>query len=368
VSPAATEASQTEAFLVRQAESFDVHVLARAWGGPAGHGLIRVSPEDFRVDEQLGFETEGEGEHLFVHVEKRGLNTPDVAGLLSKVTGVPPMAVSYAGLKDRWAVTRQWFSVHLPGKSDPNLSEMESEQIRVLATSRHSRKLRRGALRGNRFRLVVREFAGDPALAEQRLDRIARHGFPNYFGEQRFGRRNSNLVLAVRLFSGKRRMKRAQRGLCLSAARSLLFNELLSARIVAGTWNRPLDGEVFQLDSARSLFREERTDDVLNLRCDALEIHPTAPLWGRDGRLQALGEALAAELAVLDAFLFWRQGLERAGVEADRRPLRAVAEGLEWNRDGPNWELCFALGRGSYATSLLREWLDVSAIGGEAAK
>ena len=345
------------AVLLHQAESYADERLPRAWGGAAGHATLRAEPADFFVEEDLGFVPEGEGEHLFVFVEKKELNTPDVAEALRRCAGVRPVDVSFAGLKDRRAVTRQWFSIYLPGKADPDLRDIASERLRVLRTIRHPRKLRRGALRGNRFRIIARDFTGDVEQAGAVLNHLATRGFPNYFGAQRFGRGNSNLVRAAQLFGGDRRMRRPQRSLCLSAARSFLFNRVLAARVTADTWQRPLPGEVFQIAGRKSLFRAGESDDELHRRCDALEIHPTGPLWGRGGRVWPDRQVAATERDALAGLAAWQEGLESQGMEGDRRALRAVVEALEWSVSGRTWELAFGLGRGVYATSMTREWL-----------
>ena len=343
--------------LVLQARAFSLVELPRAWGGPAGHGLLRVRPEDFFVEEIPGFEPDGEGEHLLLLVEKRDLNTVDVANALRRLSGVRQVDVSYAGLKDRFSVSRQWFSIYLPGKPDPSFGEIEGDRLRVLKAVRHSRKLRRGALRGNRFRLVVREFSGDPGRVDGIFAAIARDGFPNYFGEQRFGRNNSNLVTAAELFARGRRMPRAQKGFALSAARSMLFNRVLASRIDSGHWIRPLEGEVFQLAGARGLFRETVLDDELRRRCADLEISPTGPLWGRDARVQPLGAARDAEYMALAEYMPWCEALEKEGLEGDRRALRATAAELHWAFRNDHIDMEFVLGRGSYATALVREAL-----------
>jgi tRNA pseudouridine13 synthase len=343
--------------LALQARAYSLVESPRAWGGPAGHGLLRVDPEDFFVEEIPGFEPDGEGEHLLLLVEKRELNTADVANALRRLCGVRQVDVSYAGLKDRYAVSRQWFSVYLPGKADPPLPDIESDRLRVLKAVRHSRKLRRGALRGNRFRLVVREFSGDADRVDEIFAAIARDGFPNYFGAQRFGRNNSNLVTAAELFHGKRRVRRAQKGFPFSAVRSMLFNRVLASRITGGHWNQPLEGEVFQLAGARGLFRETVLDDELLRRCADLEISPTGPLWGRDARVQPLGAARDAEYRALAEYMPWCEALEKEGLEGDRRPLRATAAELRWAFRSDQIEMEFVLGRGSYATALVREAL-----------
>ncbi|RTZ72568.1 MAG: tRNA pseudouridine(13) synthase TruD [Gammaproteobacteria bacterium] len=330
--------------------------LPFAWGGPAGAGVIRSVPEDFEVVEELGFEPSGTGEHLLVTLVKRELNTAEVARQLARVAGLRPRDVSFAGLKDRMAVTTQTFSLHLPGRPDPDLGELEDGKIRVLAAARHHRKLRRGALRGNRFRLRVRHFRGDGQPLGQRLEAIAAGGVPNYFGAQRFGREGNNLQRAEALFKGElRRVKREQRGIWLSAARSWLFNAVLAERVRAGNWNRRVPGDVLQPEGSRAQFREAE-EAAPDPRLEAGEVHPTGPLWGRAGRsLEPEGEAAALEACVLEPLDFWKQGLERAGLEMDRRPLRLCVHDLEWSLQGDELVLGFRLGKGSYATSVLRE-------------
>lgn len=344
--------------LCRQSASYDTRNLPSAWGGPAGCGVLKSRVEDFVVDEVLGFEADGSGEHLLVQIEKTDLNTLDVARALSRTCNVKPVDVSYAGLKDRQAVTRQWFSIYLPGRTDPDLSQLENAQLRLLRLERHSRKLRKGALRGNRFRLIVRDFEGDLAQADGILQKIAEHGFPNYFGAQRFGRNNSNLLRAAELFSGRRRMRRGQKGLPLSAARSLLFNQVLARRVATHLWDRPLEGEVFQIDGAKGLFREPAIDDELKRRCANGEIHPTGPLWGRADRVQPEDDADATERDTLSAFGDWCSSLEREGVAGDRRSLRGMPADLQWTIESRQVELEFFLPKGSFATSLVREWLE----------
>lgn len=164
-----------------------VHDLVFAQGEPVATGHIRQSPEDFRVTEIPLFEPTGEGEHAWLRVRKRGTNTTWVAKQLAQLAGIRERDVSYAGLKDRHAVTEQWFSVHLPGQADPDWSAINNDSMQVLEHARHSRKLRRGALKGNVFRIVIRALAGEPVFSREhltkRLEQIATEGVPNYFGE-----------------------------------------------------------------------------------------------------------------------------------------------------------------------------------------
>lgn len=328
-----------------------VHAL----GGPPLHGILRASPEDFVVDEQLGFAPSGDGEHVMLHVEKRDANTSWVAGRLAALAGVARRDVGFAGMKDRFAVTRQWFSVGLAGRAEPDWSALEEPGVRVLEAVRHQRKLRRGALSANRFRLRVRDITGDVQVFTSRVESLLRLGFPNLFGPQRFGRDGGNLTAAQRLFDGTAgRVGRDKRGLYLSAARSLLFNAVVGARIDDGSWQQAREGEPLVLDGRRSFFVAEADDAALPERLAALEIHPSGPLWGRGGDL---GETAAGayERACLAPFAAWREGLERFGLEADRRALRVRAIDLIWALDGDVLELAFELPAGSFATSLLRE-------------
>jgi len=330
--------------------------LPRAWGGVAGSGRLRAAPEDFRVEEMLGFEPSGEGEHLLLRVRKRNLNTVEAARRIARAAGVRPREVSWAGLKDRNAVAVQTFSVHLPGRADPDLSALEDDRLAVLSAARHHRKLRRGALRGNRFLIRVRGFRGDPDLLAERLQRIGEAGAPNWFGSQRFGREGGNLDRALALFRGEqRRVPREQRAIWLSAARAFLFNLVLAERVARGDWNRALPGEVLQPEGSRAQFRAEG-DDTLERRLAAGEVHPTGPLWGRAGScLLPEGEAAARESAALAETAPWREGLERAGLEMDRRALRVQVRELEWALEGDDLVVAFFLGKGSYATAVLRE-------------
>lgn len=328
----------------------------RAHGVPVLRAVIRSTPEDFFVEELPAFEPSGEGEHLLLTLEKRGMNTTFVARKLAEWAGVAEMAVGYAGLKDRHAVTRQRFSVQLPGRAAPDVSVLEAEGLKVLEASRHSRKLSRGALAGNRFVLILRQVQGDPALIEERLGKIAEHGVPNRFGEQRFGRDGGNVQAALAMFGG-RRVGREQRSILLSAARSELFNRVLSVRVQDGTWNTGCEGEVWMLDGSRSVFGPEPWTDALAERLGRFDIHPSGPLWGA-GELRTNAECVRIEMEALqdDLCLRLRRGLEQAGLKQERRALRLRPDALEWRWcDDGALRLTFGLPAGAYATTILAE-------------
>ena len=333
---------------------------ARAHGAPVLAARIRASPEDFFVEELPAFEASGAGEHLLLTVEKRGMNTTFAAKRIAAWAGVDESAIGQAGMKDRHAVTRQRFSVWLPKRIAPDIDALQSDDLRVLDHAWHSRKLPRGALAGNRFVLVLRDVDGERAAIESRLQAIAAQGVPNYFGEQRFGRSGGNVQQAVAMFAG-RRVKREERSMLLSAARSELFNRVLAARVDAGHWNGALDGEVWMLDGSRSVFGPEAFSEDLRARLDAFDIHPTGPLWG-EGELRSSDAAREFELAALegDSASRLRSGLENAGLKQERRALRLRPERLAWRWvDDAALELRFELPPGCYATTVLRELGDV---------
>lgn len=328
--------------------------LVYANGRPLVTGTIRGTADDFQVDEDLGFEPAGKGEHILLQIRKRHANTETLARQLAKLAGVKSMDVGYAGLKDRIAATSQWFSVNLAGKPEPDWTQLASSDIEFLTVARHDRKLRRGALQGNRFTLVVRNLQGDSAAIEQRLTRIARDGVPNYFGEQRFG--HANLERAMAMFEGRIRVKdRHQRSMYLSSVRSELFNRVLAHRVAAGNWNRAMDGDVMMLNGTHSIFSIMQVDAEIEQRVMQHDIHPTGPLWGR-GELRTALLARQLEEDVLQACALWRNGLEQAELDQQRRALRLNVAGLQWSFTAPgDLQLQFCLPPGSYATMVLRE-------------
>jgi len=332
--------------------------LPHAFGSVGASGVIRACAEDFFVEEIPPCEPDGEGEHVLLKIEKRGDNTEWVARQLARLAGVPARDVSYAGLKDRHAVTQQWFSVRLAGKMEPEWQMLASDNLKILDCARHGRKLRRGALRGNRFIIRVRELTGERDQLESQLRSIRQQGIPNYFGEQRFGHQGGNLKYAQSLFDGSLgRVSRQRRGLYISAARSLLFNHLLARRVELGNWNQILLGERVALQGSRSSFHAEKLDAELLPRLDAMDIHPTGPLWGR-GEADVTAEAADIESEVLAGFTDWQLGLERCGADMERRALRAPVRDMTWEITSDQMLLGFTLPKGSYATVLLRECLD----------
>ncbi len=328
--------------------------LPWAYGSPPLHGVLKSRPEDFRVEEVLGYEADGEGEHVLLHVEKTGLTTDGLARELGRFAGVPSVGIGYAGLKDRHAVTTQRISLQLAGKPEPDWSSFPNPQVKILEAVRHRRKMKRGALRGNRFVLVLREIKGDRDAAEAVLARIASQGVPNYFGEQRFGREGGNVAKARAMFAG-RRVDRDTRGFLLSAARSEIFNAVLARRVEQGSWASGLGGEIWSLAGSRSWFGPEDPDAPLLERLARGDIHPSGPLWGQ-GDTPASGEAGLLERDVAAACEDLAQGLADARMDQDRRALRLIPAAMSWTwLEAEVLQLQFELPAGAYATTVVRE-------------
>ena len=333
--------------------------LPRAYGPAPARGRIKQHSEDFSVEELLGFEPEGEGPHAWLQIRKVDTNTHWLAGALARLAGVGRRDVGFAGLKDRAAVTTQWFSVPVEGRAEPDWQAIRSDQVTLLRVTRHRKKLRRGVLQGNRFRIRVQGLEGDTQALESRVGELAAGGVPNYFGEQRFGRDGSNVASAWEMLAGAKRVRdRDRRGLYLSTARSLLFNRVLARRVDDGSWRCVLPGEALMLDGSHSVFTLTEPDVDIDGRLARMDLHPTGPMWGRGDPL-ATGQALALEEAALVDCTAWCDGLVAAGLKSARRALRVPLAEL-----GVDFEatdrllLTFVLPAGAYATMAMRELID----------
>ncbi|MDW3712884.1 MULTISPECIES: tRNA pseudouridine(13) synthase TruD [unclassified Pseudomonas] len=331
----------------------------RAYGEALGQAVLKAIAEDFQVDEVLDIPLAGEGEHLWLWVEKRELNTEEAARRLARAAGVPVRTISYAGLKDRQALTRQWFSLHLPGKADPDLSAAENPSLRILRSVRHKRKLQRGAHSANGFTLRLTRLVADHQALDARLKAMAASGVPNYFGSQRFGHDGGNVVDA-RAFASRRELpeQRNVRSRLLSAGRSYLFNQVLAERVAKGNWNRAEVGDLLAFTDKRSFFMagEEECRDP---RLEILDLHPTGALWG-SGPSPAGGATGALEQALADAEPALRDWLADAGMAHERRILRLPIGGLTWHYPEPDvLQLEFVLPAGCFATAVVRELVDL---------
>lgn len=300
-----------------------------AHGGPLGTAVFRAELTDFIVVEDLGSQPEGEGEHHYLHLEKRGVNTDWVAQKIARIAGVKAQDVGFCGLKDRYAVASQWFSVYLPKGGVADWSVIESDGVKLLTATTGKRKLRRGQHSGNHFTITLRDITDVGDALQERLSLIAATGVPNYFGEQRFGRDGNNLVNAARwLEQGVPLNKMRDKSMIMSAARSHLFNIVLAERVRQDSWNRLLLGDVMEV--------------------------ATGPLWGR-GRNQASLDTLALEQLALENLLQWQAGLEHCGLSQERRKLCLAPQAMQWTLDAGVLRLQFGLAPGEFATAVLRE-------------
>jgi tRNA pseudouridine13 synthase len=311
------------------------------------------------VEELLGFVPSGEGEHCLVRIEKRGRNTNDVATDLAKKLGIRKRLVSHCGLKDKQAVTRQWFSLHLPGQPSPESKDLDIDGVRVLEITRNLRKLHRGTHAGNRFTIRLRHCAFSQEAAAVRWQHVTERGVPNYFGAQRFGSNGDNVEMALRFMSGEKEVNdRLLRGILISAARSFLFNACVEERVKRGNWDQALEGEVYGFADNRSLVLPENTrgDEAERVVDGSLEL--TAPLWGI-GDLHSQGLVKSIEEEVVGRYADVVAGLAQFNLRQERRVIRLkpAEPMLNWESDS-TLVVSFALPKGTFATTLLRELAD----------
>jgi tRNA pseudouridine13 synthase len=306
-----------------------------AYPATGASATLKSLNEDFGVTELPLQLPSGGGEHLWLEVEKNGANTAFVAQQLAEAAGVQEWDVGYAGLKDRYAITRQWFSIYLPKGETPDLTQLQHPEFKVLSQSRHVKKLRPGDLQGNAFRIVLRDVSGDRHAVEANLQAVAAQGVPNYFGAQRFGFEGGNIEQGRAMLAREIRVRNPKKkGIYLSAVRSFVFNEVLALRIQQGLWGQTLPGDV--LDEAG---------------------RPTGPLWGR-GRVSSTDQAQALEMGVAERHASLCDGMEHAGLDQERRALVASPRDLSWAWPQPDQlVLSFSLPAGNYATSVLNELL-----------
>ncbi len=321
------------------------------YGEPSCRGALKVEAEDFQVTEELGFDPDGAGEHLYVYIEKTGLTTSDLINLISTHSGISARQISYSGLKDKQAVTRQWLSLHLPG-SDFELVAPKDAGFRIIDQQRHSKKLRIGTHRHNRFRVVLRELEGWSQQSQDQLAMLEQQGMANYFGTQRFGRNQDNVQQALSQL-GRKKLGRQKRSMFLSALRSVFFNRVLSKRIVTGVWNEPLPGDCFMLQGSRSYFKSIIDDEIIE-RFRRLDISSCGSLYGV-GDNPLSDQALSVEHSVEAESSQIIEALTRQKVERQMRSHRVVVEDLEYEYDGQQRSLILScrLPAGSYLTSLL---------------
>ncbi|MCG9749725.1 tRNA pseudouridine(13) synthase TruD [Vibrio brasiliensis] len=332
--------------------------LAYLNGKPASQGKLKAKPEHFQVNEDLGFEFTGSGEHLMVRIRKTGENTSFVANEIAKACGVKSKDVSWAGLKDRHAVTEQWLSIHLPKGEEPDFSTFLAQypSIEILATARHNKKLRPGDLVGNQFVVTISEVT-NVADVVQRLEAVSKTGVPNYFGSQRFGNQGNNLDEARRWGrENVRTRNQNKRSLFLSAARSWIFNSIVSDRIEKGLFSTAVDGDLIQGDSGLQLVELDSLESTNNLLAQG-EAQLTAALAG-DNDLPTKSQALQLEQPHLDAEPDLMALIRGNRMRHDRRQIALMPQDLAWQVDGDNVTLTFSLDAGCFATAIIRELVE----------
>lgn len=325
------------------------------YGQPVTRGIFKQAPADFVVQEQIKLEPTGDGEHLWLLCRKTGMNTQFLADRLAQWAGVAKRDVAYAGMKDRHAVTDQWFSIQLPGKASPELDTLKLDGVEVLQAHRHQQKIRPAVIQQNRFIITLREIEQSKGL-QARWQQICEQGVPNYFGEQRFGIEGGNVDKARAMFAGKRIKSKHQRGIYLSAARSHLFNLLLAQRLVDDSIYQPLPGDCMMLSGSRSFFTYHGEADTLE-RLQQGDVRLALPLWGdgHDGMAPELAEFCQTTLAAETQLM---SGLENARVKLAYRPalLKPLLPDLQLSANTAT--ITFSLPAGAFATTVLRELVD----------
>jgi len=292
--------------------------------------VIKTKVEDFYVEEMMNPALANKGEHAWLWLEKKGQNTEYVAGLLARFADVKKMDVGFSGMKDRWAQTRQWFSVYLGSKPDPDWGAFDVEGVRILKYARHIKKLRRGEHQANHFKIVARDVSECEDLLAG-LACIQKQGFPNYYGPQRFGYHGANLERGARYFEGEIKASRSQRSFYISAARSYLFNLNLAGAVQGGWW----------------------LEDTLG-----------GPLYG-DSQPGVMPLSIE-EQAILDQHPVLAKGIHKNRLKLERRSYSIVPSAMSWKLEGDMLSLEFDLPTGIFATSLLAEVLNFSVLLGEA--
>ncbi|HAT6823592.1 TPA: tRNA pseudouridine(13) synthase TruD [Legionella pneumophila] len=327
----------------------------RAYGMPNSTATFKSLPEDFQVNELFEGQFSGEGEHIVLKIEKRGLTTEEVVKSLARLINKPVKLISHAGLKDKQALTTQWLSVHAPGEIIDGIETLEAPGWRILECTRHNKKLKPGFLSGNHFIITLRNVSDESDLIH-RIEQIKFKGVPNYFGEQRFGRDGGNLIKAEEILVQGRKVKdRFLKGMYFSAARSWLYNLILSRRVKESSWNLPLLGDVIQLVGSNSIFVNDKSmDEQLLQRIGEKDVSPASPLPGRSKNL-VKGTALQIINDVYEEWSAWLDGLEKNGLEEAWRANILYAEQIEYRINQGTVELSFVLPAGAYATVVLRE-------------
>ncbi len=325
-------------------------------------GTIRNKPEDFQVTELNDIDLSGEGEHLWLYIQKTSNNSIWVSKQLANVCQVPQKQVAFAGQKDRHAITKQWFSIQLPKISDPDkIQSALGEGIQIIKSGKHSRKIKTGQLDANAFEIVIRDITGDKQQIENNIQNIIKNGVPNYFGSQRFGHDMGNITKCQDWFAGKYKVKsRNLKSLLISTARSHIFNLIVAKRIQQNTWDKCINGDILQLNKSHSWFpSSDASADEIKKRLNEFDIHLSAAMWGIDA-VQSLDDCAQLENSIAKDFPIYQQGFEKFRLKQDRRAMRICPLDFKhlW-QDENTLQINFKLLPGAYATGIMREILNI---------
>ncbi len=343
--------------------NLDFDVLFPTRNTITASGTIRCKPEDFQVTELNDIELSGEGEHLWLYIQKTSNNSIWVSKQLANVCQVPQKQVAFAGQKDRHAITKQWFSVQLPKISNPDkIQSALGEGIHIIKSAKHARKIKTGQLDANAFEIVIRGIAGDKSQIETNLNIIKASGVPNYFGSQRFGHNMGNIAKCQDWFAGKNKVKsRNLKSLLISTARSHIFNLIVAKRIEQNTWDKCINGDILQLNKSHSWFPSaDASSDEIKKRLKEFDIHLTAAMWGEDA-VQSQDKCAQLENSIAKEFPIYQQGFEKFRLKQDRRAMRICPLNFKYSwQDASSLQLNFKLLPGAYATGIMREIMAIN--------
>ncbi|MBX2849494.1 MAG: tRNA pseudouridine(13) synthase TruD [Acidiferrobacterales bacterium] len=328
-----------------------------AYRHPDLSATLKSKVEDFQVIENMDIEPTGEGEHIWLQITKQQQNTDAVAKAVARHTGVSYRDVGYSGLKDFNAITQQWFSVYLPKEKIIDWAAFSLKGVVINQVKRHQRKIKRGTHKSNSFKIKIRDLDGDLDLLQERVQEIKCNGVPNYFGAQRFGRGCNNMTQAyAMLVNGQTVKGHHLKSLYFSAARSWLFNCIVSQRIKSNRWRSLYQNEPTNLNGTNSIYSAESSASE-ETRLASLDIHPTAPLWGdySPDSVDKYSELHNFEQSAIEHHADIQKGLSSCGLRYQRRPIRMQVADLRLAQGEKEATLSFTLLKGQFATSVMRE-------------
>ena len=376
---------------------FPYNELPLPWKPPDWSAQFKTCAEDFVVDEKLSFNLDevdnsaenNSYEHLYVRIEKKNLNTLAIVSFLTDYFQVATEDIHFAGLKDKHAITRQWFSIRLPGqkrKIDTALlknfnlyryvnpcsrhnSSLKTQllshpgqikvECKILEAIWHSVALKRGAISENQFSIVLRGLGAVNAEVLAMMQQLKHSGFANYYGLQRFGHNGRNLQNARSWFNGDIQVDKPQQSLLISSARSFLFNQILANRVLDNCWNVLKPADNVQCNRGQRFFKFDQSDADIQSKIDLGECNPAVALFRREEIGKGNDNAtIASSVYKLTPEL--SNGLAKLSFNHRVRPLRVMPGNFSWTIEHQqNLLLKFSLPSGSYATTLIQQLGDI---------